>query len=377
MSAKVHHVNVIRKEVLLQLRKYKEIFDFLIKFQADNTLTFDAIKRHLVRTVISLSGPSVKNKRHIDNRLQCIELEYRSHPDEFLKIFNKIEVDVDKILEADRNTLISLIKKHNYSIPGVSKNHFKRIFEKIFNYDTFSTKGKTKYSAYNLTENLRIISCPYCNRMYTLTIICKSKKNGASTNYVTRPELDHYFPKSKYPIFGLSFNNLVPSCSICNNLKGNKTDHIKMHHHPYFDETMLDFYLDGIKYDSDNNRFNKTNEWDIVLDEKGCNFTRESIETFRLRDIYREHNFIIEDMIEKAQEYNQTFIDSVERLFSNEKDPENPLGIEDIKFEREELLERIFGVLPSEEDHCNPMNKFKRAIYQSIRKAQYIKVPIK
>ncbi|MES9796419.1 hypothetical protein ABWK47_12365 [Bacillus toyonensis] len=368
MSAKVDHVKAIKKEVMHQLNKYKEIFTFLLEYQNDNTQTFDALKRNLVRVVISLSNPNIKYKTDIDNKLQCIRGEYRNKADKFLDILNKIEVDVDKLLEADRKTLLTLIKKHDYSKHGVSDKYLKTILEKIFNYDAFSDKSKTKYNAYTLTKKLKIISCPYCNRVYTLTIICKTKNDGGEdTNYVTRPELDHYLPKSKYPIFGLSFNNLIPSCSICNKLKGDKTDHLRLHHHPYFDETMLDFHLNGIKYDSDKNRFDINDKWEIVLDEKGCDYTKESIETFQLRDIYREHNFIIEDMIEKAQEYNQTFIDSVEDLFSEGKD----------KFEREELLERIFGVLPSEEDHCNPMNKFKRAIYQSIRKAQNINVPIK
>lgn len=78
---------------------------------------------------------------------------------------------------------------------------------------------------------------------------------------------------------------------------------------------MLDFNLNGIKYDSGNNSFNKKDEWDIILDEKGCDYTKESIKTFKLSEIYREHNFIVEEMVAKAQEYNQTFINNIENLF--------------------------------------------------------------
>ncbi|WP_316571336.1 hypothetical protein [Neobacillus sp. YIM B06451] len=376
MTAKAYHVREIKKEVLHQLRKYKEIFEFLLRYQADNTQTYDASHSNKVRAILSISDPNVKDRQGIDSTLRCIKPQYRNRASELLDMLKQIEADVDKILEADRETLITLIQKHIYPIQGVTNKDLAKIFEKIFNYDSFSTKGHSKYNAYTLTKNLRIISCPYCNRMYTLTVICQFKKNGNVIDYVTRPELDHYFPKSKYPIFGLSFNNLIPSCSICNNLKGNKTDHTKMHHHPYFDETKLNFRLNGLKYDDDINTFNKSDEWDIELDEKGCTFTKESIEIFRLKDIYREHNFIIEDMIEKAQKYNRTFVDSVESLFSGEENEANPSGVVNVRFEREELMERIFGVLPSVEDHSNPMNKFKRAIYQSIRDAQNIKVSL-
>ncbi|TCL67476.1 hypothetical protein EV196_10232 [Mariniflexile fucanivorans] len=33
-----------------------------------------------------------------------------------------------------------------------------------------------------------------------------------------KPELDHYYPKSLYPYFGVSFYNLIPSCQSCNGL---------------------------------------------------------------------------------------------------------------------------------------------------------------
>ncbi|MDT0124899.1 hypothetical protein Q9R46_19700 [Paenibacillus sp. RRE4] len=372
MTAKAHHVREIKKEVLQQLRKYQKIFKFLLKNQAGNTQLYDVNKSNEIRVILSISN--VKNRQGIDPALKCIKLCYRRRARELLDMLNEIEADVDQILGADRETLITLINKHKYQIQNITKQDLERIFEKIFNYNKFSKKAESKYSAYTLNQNLRITSCPYCNRMYTLTVICQAVKNKNFINYVTRPELDHYFPKSKYPLFGLSFNNLIPSCSICNKLKGSGTNHIQMHHHPYFDETKLDFRLNGIKYVEVNNVFNERDEWDVELDENGCKYTKESIEVFRLQDIYREHYPIIEDMIEKAQKYNQTFIDSVENLFS--ADEANPSVMRNVGFEREELMERIFGVLPSEEDQFNPMNKFKRAIYQSIRDAQNVKIRI-
>ncbi|WP_336637852.1 hypothetical protein [Lysinibacillus fusiformis] len=364
-NAKSIHVQKLQIEVLQKLKKYKEIFTFLKKHQANNSLTIDAVKMNLVNPVISISYSNIKYGTNIDKHLQCIKVEYRNNANEYLKILKKVEVDVERILKADRNTLLTLIREYDYSKYGVSEEYLKKLFEKIFNYHSFSSKDRKKYNAYTLTQNLGVNSCPYCNRLYTLTIICK--KVGTKTEYVTRPELDHYLPKSKYPLFGLSFNNLIPSCSICNRIKNDATDHTRLHHHPYFDKTMLDFNLNGIKYDSGNNSFNKKDEWDIILDEKGCDYTKESIKTFKLSEIYREHNFIVEEMVAKAQEYNQTFINNIENLFSEEQD----------QLETDELLERIFGVLPSEQDHCNPMNKFKRGIYQSIRNAQNINVPIK
>lgn len=43
-------------------------------------------------------------------------------------------------------------------------------------------------------QRISVTTCPYCNRSYIFT----SNKSG------TRPQYDHYFPKSKYPYLALS-----------------------------------------------------------------------------------------------------------------------------------------------------------------------------
>lgn len=56
-------------------------------------------------------------------------------------------------------------------------------------------------------KRLEIDTCPYCNRNYIYSLSKSSK---------IKPELDHFYPKSKYPFLGLSFYNLIPSCQTCN-----------------------------------------------------------------------------------------------------------------------------------------------------------------
>ena len=46
-------------------------------------------------------------------------------------------------------------------------------------------------------DKLNRDTCTYCNRNYTLNLI----------NSRARAELDHWFPKEKYPILSLSFFN--------------------------------------------------------------------------------------------------------------------------------------------------------------------------
>jgi 5-methylcytosine-specific restriction endonuclease McrA len=50
--------------------------------------------------------------------------------------------------------------------------------------------------------------------------------------------LDHYFPKELYPEFSVLSKNLVPSCALCNNIKGTKLStgaNARLFVHPYYD----------------------------------------------------------------------------------------------------------------------------------------------
>lgn len=64
---------------------------------------------------------------------------------------------------------------------------------------------------HNLIDSLGIKTCPYCNRQYITS--WTDDKNGKTT-----ADLDHFYPKSLFPLFALSAFNFIPSCHICNSL---------------------------------------------------------------------------------------------------------------------------------------------------------------
>ncbi|WP_052957641.1 HNH endonuclease [Photobacterium kishitanii] len=84
--------------------------------------------------------------------------------------------------------------------------------EKEFNYSLFSSKENKRWSAYQLCKAVAPRICPYCNRNHTPVI------SNAERDFC-RPELDHFIPKSIYPMFAVSFYNLIPSCHSCNHSK--------------------------------------------------------------------------------------------------------------------------------------------------------------
>lgn len=50
--------------------------------------------------------------------------------------------------------------------------------------------------------------CPYCNADYVYAITMGTKSMSVP--------LDHFLPQSKFPLFGVSLYNLIPSCTRCN-----------------------------------------------------------------------------------------------------------------------------------------------------------------
>ncbi len=76
-----------------------------------------------------------------------------------------------------------------------------------------------RYDAVQSTEirpymkKLGIKACVYCNAAYAVA----TDDNKATF------QVDHYYPKSKYPFLCTSFFNLFPSCMHCNQIKSKNT----------------------------------------------------------------------------------------------------------------------------------------------------------
>lgn len=101
---------------------------------------------------------------------------------------------------------------------------------------SFFLRGYEKFQNKDFLNNLGIDTCIYCNRNYTLYF---------GGNY-SRAELDHWFPKSEFPILALSLYNLIPSCHSCNHIKGAQKKYdwnnaLNNLNHPYLEKNDFKF----------------------------------------------------------------------------------------------------------------------------------------
>ncbi|MBN5381169.1 hypothetical protein JY548_01680 [Serratia marcescens] len=97
-----------------------------------------------------------------------------------------------------------------------------RMLRNIMSYESMPSEILRK-----IGDELALDYCPMCNESHV--------GNITDDNKVYRQALDHFLPKSKYPIFSLSIYNLIPCCNTCNSLfKRDKDTLYPLHANPYF-----------------------------------------------------------------------------------------------------------------------------------------------
>lgn len=205
-------------------------------------------------------------------------------------IFNKIKNNTEGLSDSTINEFVELL----YDRLNIKKEKIiKRIEENKF---------YTYWNAYTFVFLIDLKTCPYCNRQYITPIF---HENGRM-----RADLDHFFPKSKYPYLSMSIYNLIPCCKFCNSsLKGKKEFDIDTIN-PY--ESSIDDYI-KFKYEIEQN-----NKIDIKLENKneceGVNIDKY-IDIFKLEQQYKYHTNIVDELICRKLMYSDKYIEDIRKYF--------------------------------------------------------------
>jgi len=208
---------------------------------------------------------------------------------------HKTEIQKYKEIEKRIKTATNKVDKENFEKELKTTEYYK--FCKYMNdrYEYFIDKNGSW-----LSKELKVDTCPYCNRQYTFTVNSKKK---------TRPQFDHFYPKSKYPYLALSFYNLVPCCPVCNHIKGE--DEIDFH--PYIKGFGNDFQFSVNYWDY----IFRNDEVKVLLKNKKNKKTRNrNIEIFALNELYTQHKDYVQEIIDKAHAYNDDYYNGIIETFS-------------------------------------------------------------
>lgn len=294
-----------------------------------------------------------------------------SKPSDFRKFKEFIEGQADllkKIILGTPKDLIETHKTFEGFINGLSngmtflqylesddktKGQAKRIqnlvddITHIFNYDFLcGQEPYDEYSAYHLAENLGVRSCTYCNRVYTLT-----RTLGKGREKLMRPQFDHWFPQSKFPLLGVSFYNLIPCCSQCNSsVKRDLIFSITDHTHPYVEEPGDDNFVLDYEYDK------SIEDYRILIEPKDPDLPLKAVNTLKklkIDEMYNGHIPELKDLLKIKKAYGPSYLKQIADFF-----PDKGLS-------KKEVYRLFFGTEWDETNyHKRPMSRFKRDILE-------------
>lgn len=321
-----------------------------------------------LETIIKDAIENEKTKISDDNYLRILDIM----SDELSKFYfkNFIISEPEVLFEL----YLALKKEYNFiendisvfSDDGVKSESLVKVFENVFCYKSFSLKkDDTKnWAAYALCNELQVNVCPYCNRQYTFTVTTeKDESKGVEDKAYVRPELDHYFPKSKYPMFGLSLYNLIPSCHICNStLKGVHVLSLEKYLHPLIKhEPNFKFSCSGSKAGD------KYKDIEIILVDKNGNpldlSSKESLtcKFFAIYEIYSFHTKEVEDLLNKTLDYPTSYIRELVKISQKSKRP----------LTEREVFNSIFNPIGEGTEIDIPLGKFRKDIIEEIKSKEY------
>ena len=148
--------------------------------------------------------------------------------------------------------------------------------------------------------------CPYCNA----DPVYATRIKGQSV----RSDLDHFFPKDKFPFLATTLHNLVPACSRCNRLlKNDRVDellNIAMPHRDDFDDNLhFDILIETIGDCFSNVRRDKCHVISLPNTKKSEGERAMSLTRFfGLEEVYGKIFFEdIREMLRRVQIYSSNY----------------------------------------------------------------------
>lgn len=292
-----------------------------------------------------IKGGKSKKDGHNCGDADCVVCNSNEHMQKDLpsklKVFLLKNDNIVKLVSGEPNDLISLIKE--FEKIKFSKKDRKKI-SPFFIKTGYENWFQKKYSKVFL-DKLNLDTCTYCNRNYTLNLVDNR----------TRAELDHWFPKEKYPILSLSFFNLIPSCHSCNHIKGspniNWLEALDNYIHPYLIEKNENFKF-GFNYDL------SLNDYKVEIDVKKGSKIEKTLIANNLKEIYSSNaNKELKDLVDLRYKYSDNYIDIlINQTFK---------GL----MKEEEIYRMVFSIeIDEKKHHQRPFSKFKHDIIEELKR---------
>ena len=231
----------------------------------------------------------------------------------------------------------------------------------LFVENGFDAKGVC-FPKDKLIEATDVKVCPYCNRVFVENI--EFKKGGS-----LKGQLDHFYPKDKYPYLAISRYNLVPCCPFCNgsSCKGNK-DPLKINMvNPYsLKDTQGLRFKTNIRRKGFLNLETCASAIDVEVDAKGQPEMMNNNKVFHLAEIYNHHKDYVAEMWYR---YNMMKTPAYQQFAKEMMEMKAKRGAWMIRMSKADWERVIYGVYTEEKDyHRRPMSKFCKDIVNDFKR---------
>lgn len=270
----------------------------------------------------------------------------------------------DLIVEAD-DSFMKFLMLHVRCFMTYRFRDPKKVYEtfyKVVVEDGYESNAFPKKALIKAT-NTRV--CPYCNRIFVECVDSKQK--------VVKGQLDHFYPKEKYPYLALSKYNLVPSCSYCNGGAGkhNTDARIKKLVNPFFMKNphALTFRADVPRRGFLNLKTMES-AINLKLDTTICPDMANNVEVFNLKPLYDTHRDYASEIYYKYMKMKtKAYRDFVRDMTKSSKNQNHNI----LKQMTDEDWDRIvLGIYIDPSEQANrPLSKFLSDLYEDFKRKGY------
>ncbi len=204
-------------------------------------------------------------------------------------------------------------------------------------------------------SELHIRSCVYCNANYAVTRVEGKVKKAQF-------EIDHFFPKSKYPHLCTSFFNFQPCCGCCNKFKSSSYAVFNLYTlqnepdivNPFtFKITEKGVVLTSLDFDKNNIEieFNDKNRTPLI--GKGIKKVKTHDEMFHITELYNSaFKEELNELIDKHRISENELRSFAPDLFTNNKI---------------DVMEIIYGYYAHKQSvHTRPLTKLLQDVHQQL-----------
>lgn len=212
-------------------------------------------------------------------------------------------------------------------------------------------EARTEYLPY--ARKLGIKACVYCNTQLAATVDLDEKSLKGMY------ELDHFYPKSKYPYLSTSFFNLQPVCSYCNKSKNYNKAMFNLYTTEYDKIAPFNFVLEKkslVRYMLTQNCEDLKIIFDSTeIDSNGNRLIEDHNKHFHIDKLYDTQKDFAEEIVWKSKIYNKSYQKSLQDSFSK-------------MFSKTDFNRFILGNYDQLEDiHKRPMTKFVQDIARQLK----------